>query len=172
MSLEPGIWRPIAPEIKPQLREIILDVALLDDATGYPPSMQDYEKYVAAGALRVQEFVIQELQTAAITLSEAQLTLLCRNTMSEVYIIRRVVEGPVAGEICKQDIRAGPFYKPYQAYFDLKPEMLARGLTLALDAMAHAQQQVKQTEHSPQTPQQSYAQIQKTNQNPETESQT
>jgi hypothetical protein len=130
---------------KTQLHDLIMEVALLDDATGCAPSMVDWDKYLAAGALRVRESVVQALLTAAITFFEAQLTMLCRDAMSEVYLIRRLGEGMVEGEICKQAIRANPFDKTYQAYFDLKPELLARWRAPALAATAQAQQQVKQT---------------------------
>jgi hypothetical protein len=141
--IEPGAGKPIAPEIHPQLQKIILEFALLEDVTGPMCSLVDGDKYVAEGARRLRESIVLALQGAGITLPEEQLTVLCRVTASEAFIIRRLLEAKITGEMCKQDIKANPLYKTYKAYFDQAPEMAIRAFSLALQAAATGERQAE-----------------------------
>jgi hypothetical protein len=127
MWIEPGTRTPIAPEIRPQLQKIVLEFALLEDVTGPMCSLVDGDKYVAEGAHRLRESIVLALQGAGITLPDDQLTVLCRNTASEAFIIRRLLEAKITGEMCKTDIKGNPFYKTYQAYFDRVASARMRG---------------------------------------------
>jgi hypothetical protein len=134
--IEPATTAPIAPEIRPQLETIILEFALLEDMTGPKCSMVDDDKYVVEGAGRLRESIVRALQGAEISVSDEHLTMLCRDTASEAFIIRLILDAKITGEMCKTDIISNPFYKTYQAYFDQAPELVIRTIALALEAAA------------------------------------
>ena len=143
MWLEPGTGTPIAPEIQPQLQKIILEFALLEDVTGPMCSLVDADKYVAEGARRLRESIMLAHNKAAVTLPDEQLTALCRGAASEAFIIRRLLEAKITGEMCKADIKGNPFYKTYQAYFDQAPGMATRAFALAIEAAAGGERQAE-----------------------------
>lgn len=143
MWIEPGTGASIAPEIRPQLQKIILDFALLEDVTGPTCSMVDGDKYAAEGARRLRESIILALQEAGISLPDGHLTVLCWDTASEAFIIRRLLEAKITGEICKADIKSNSFYKTYHAYFDQTPKMVTRAATLVLEAVAADERQAE-----------------------------
>lgn len=97
-------------------------------------SSVERDNYVAEGAVRLRESIRRALQAAGITLPDEQLRVLCRRTASEAFIIRRLLEAKITGEMCKHDIKGNPLYKTYQAYFDQTPEMAARAFVIALEA--------------------------------------
>jgi hypothetical protein len=125
------------------LQQIILEFALLEDVTGPMCSTVDSDKYVADGARRIRETIVLALQQAEITLTEEQLTTLCQGTASEAFIIRRLLEAKITGEMCNADIKGFPLYKTYRAYFNQTPEMVARALVLALEAAEAGEQQTR-----------------------------
>jgi hypothetical protein len=60
MWIEQGPGTPIAPEIQPELQQIILEFALLEDVTGPMCSTVDRDKYVAGTPCRHQVLLLED----------------------------------------------------------------------------------------------------------------
>lgn len=69
MWIEQGPGTPIAPELQPELQQIVLEFALLEDVTGPMCSTVDRDKYVADGARRIRESIVLALQGAGIAVT-------------------------------------------------------------------------------------------------------
>jgi hypothetical protein len=127
---------PLAPEISKLLPQLILDLALVEDVTGPWCSQVARDEYMAGLALRLREPVVRSLREAGIAVSEEELAKICGIAASETFVIRRLNEAQIEGEVLVADFRHLPFYLTYQGYFEQSPEIVARALQIALQSAA------------------------------------
>ncbi len=127
---------PFPPEISRLLPKLILELAMVEDVTGPWASEVAGDEYVPHLASRLREPVAQALQEAAISVSEGELARICQVSASETFVIRRLNEGRIEGEVSVEDFRHLPFYRTYQDYFEPTPEIFAKALSIAMNAAA------------------------------------
>ena len=127
---------PLAPEISRLLPKLILELALVEDVTGPPASEVVRNEYVAKLAPRLREPIARELQNAGISVSDEELASICRVAASETFVIRRLCEGRLEGEVRIEDFGHLPFYRTHRDYFEQSPETLAKAFSIAFNAAA------------------------------------
>ncbi len=127
---------PFPPEISRLLPKPILELALLEDVTGPWASEVARDNYIAELALRLREPVARGLRDAGITVSEEELTRICDISASETFVIRRLNEARLEGEVLVQDFDHLPFYRTYQGYFEQSPNIVAKAFNIAINASA------------------------------------
>lgn len=127
---------PFSPEISRLLPKLILELALVEDVTGPWASAVVGDEYIAQLAPRLREPVARALRAAAIAVSEAELARICQVSASETFVIRRLNEGRLEGEVSVQDFCQLPLYRTYREYFEQSPEIVAKAFGLAINAAA------------------------------------
>jgi hypothetical protein len=140
MWVEPGKSHTRqSPEIYRLLPPLILELVLMQDATGPSCYQVVREEYVAQLAASLHEPVVRALQQARIGVSDDNLTEICRLSAGEAFVLRGLNEARITGEISIKDIRRVPFYRTYQDYFEQSPEIVARGVEIrtAVAKQAH-----------------------------------
>jgi hypothetical protein len=125
---------PLTPEISRHLPKLILEVALIEDVTGPLCSGVVREEYVAKLAPRLRESVARELQKAGIAVSDEELARICRISASETFVIRRLNEARLEGEILVKDFKDLPFYATYRDYFEQSPDIVAKAIGITINA--------------------------------------
>lgn len=125
---------PFQPEISRLLPKLILELAMTEDVTGPWASEVIGDKYIAQLALRLREPVARALREAAIAVSEGELARICQVSASETFVIRRLNEGRLEGEVLVEDFRHLPLYRTYQDYFEPTAEIFAKALSFAMNA--------------------------------------
>lgn len=124
---------PFPPEVSRLLSKPILELALCEDVTGPWASEVEKKEYIAELAGRLREPVARELREAGMTVTEEDLLRICQVSASETFVIRRLNEGRLNGEILVQDFNHLPFYRTYQNYFEQTPDILAKALGISID---------------------------------------
>jgi hypothetical protein len=127
---------PFAPEISRLLPRLILELALLDDVTGPSASEVARDEYVAELARRLREPVTRELLRAGISVSEEQLARICHVAASETFVIRRLNQARLEGEILAKDFNHLPFYRTYKDYFEQTPDVVLKAYGLRFNSAA------------------------------------
>jgi hypothetical protein len=127
---------PFPPEISRLLPKVILEVALVEDVTGPLASEVVGDEYIAELAPRLRESLARELQNAGIAVSEGELARICQVSASETFVIRRLNEARLEGEVLVQDFCHLPLYRTYQAYFEQSPDIVAKAFGIAINAAA------------------------------------
>ena len=127
---------PFPPEISTLLPRIILELALTEDVTGPWASEVVGDKYIAELAPRLREPVARALSEAGIAVSEEKLARICQVSASETFVIRRLNEARIEGEVLVRDFRHLPLYRTYQDYFEQSPEVVAKAFGIAINAAA------------------------------------
>ncbi len=119
---------PLPSEISRLLPKLILELALVEDRTGPWASKVVGDEYIAELTPRLRESIARELGAAGIAVSEGELSRICQVSASETFVIRRLNEARLEGEVLVQDFCHLPFYRTYQDYFEESPE-IAAGIT-------------------------------------------
>jgi hypothetical protein len=127
---------PLAPETSRLLPKLILELALVEDVTGPWCSEVARDEYLAALARRLSEPIARELREAGISASEAEQARICLVAASETFVIRRLLEARLEGEILVEDFSHLPFYRTYQDYFEQTPAIVAKAFDIAINAAA------------------------------------
>lgn len=121
---------PFPPEISSLASKLILELAVVEDMTGPRASVVKRDEYIARLVPRLRGPVARELRKAAITVSQEKLDRICQVSASETFVIRRLCEALVSGEVAVEDFFHLPFYRTYQVYFEQTTESLAKAFRI------------------------------------------
>jgi hypothetical protein len=127
---------PFPPEISRLLPKIILELALIEDVTGPWASEVMGDEYIAQLAARLREPIARELHQAGIAVTEVELVKICNVSASETFVIRRLSEARLEGEVLVEEFNHLPFYRTYQHYFEQSPDIVAKAFGIAINAAA------------------------------------
>jgi hypothetical protein len=127
---------PFPPEISRLLPKVILELALVEDVTGPWASEVMRDEYIAGLAPRLRGPIARELRQAGIAVSEGELARICNVSASETFVIRRLNEARLEGEVLVEDFIHLPFYRTYQNYFEQSPDIVAKAFGIAIQAAA------------------------------------
>jgi hypothetical protein len=126
---------PCPPEISRLLPKLILELALREDMTGPCASGVVQDKYISELTSRLKEPVTRELREAGIEVSSEELAKISQVSASETFVIRRLNEARLEGEVKVQDFNHLPFYRTYQDYFEQSPEIVAKAFGIVVNAV-------------------------------------
>ncbi len=87
-------------------------------------------------AARLREPVTRALSDAGIAVSEEKLGRICQVSASETFVIRRLNEARIEGEVLVQDFCHLPLYRIYREYFEQSPEIVAKAFGIAINTAA------------------------------------
>lgn len=127
---------PFPPEISRLLPTVILELALSEDVTGPWASEVVAHKYIADLVPRLREPVARALSDAGIAVSEEKLGRICQVSASETFVIRRLNEARIEGELLVQDFCHLPLYRIYREYFEQSPAIVAKAFGIAINTAA------------------------------------
>jgi hypothetical protein len=125
---------PLPPEILRLLPKLVLELALLEDVTGQWASEVEGDGYIAELASRLREPVARELLAAGIAVTQEELTRICHLSASETFIIRRLNEARIDGEVLVEDFNHLPLYRTYRDYFEQSSDVVAKAFGIAINA--------------------------------------